>query len=88
MTVAVTRKELGAGDLRGEARRCRDGAASRRMLAPALVLEGSPRRKRRGTPAWTGRRSGTGCTATTPCMDDPRSARVFSAKRGTLGANC
>ena len=43
MTVAVTRKELGAGDLRGEARRCRDGAASRRMLALALVLEGSSR---------------------------------------------
>jgi transposase len=43
MTVAVTRKEPGAGDLRGEARRCRDGAASRRMLALALVLEGSSR---------------------------------------------
>ena len=43
MTVAVTRKELGAGDLRREARRCRDGAASRRMLALALVLEGSSR---------------------------------------------
>ena len=42
MTVAVTRKEPGAGDLgRGEA--CRDGAASRRMLALALVLEGSSR---------------------------------------------
>ena len=43
MTVAVTRKEPGAGDLRGGARRCRDGAASRRMLALALVLEGSSR---------------------------------------------
>ena len=43
MTVAVTRKEPGAGDLRGEARRCRDGAASRRMLALALVLEGASR---------------------------------------------
>ena len=43
MTVAVTREEPGAGDLRGEARRCRDGAASRRMLALALVLEGSSR---------------------------------------------
>src|SRR4051795_938695 len=41
MTVAITRKELGAGDLRREARRCRDGAASRRMLA--LVLEGASR---------------------------------------------
>jgi putative transposase len=43
MTVAVTRKAPGAGDLRGEARRCRDGAASRRMLALALVLEGPSR---------------------------------------------
>src|SRR3954447_5445069 len=43
MTVAITRKELGAGELRREARRCRDTAASRRMLALALVLEGSSR---------------------------------------------
>ena len=43
MTVAITRRELGAGELRREARRCRDTAASRRMLALALVLEGSSR---------------------------------------------
>src|SRR5947208_1599915 len=43
MTVAITRKELGAVGLRREARRCRDTAASRRMLAPALVLEGASR---------------------------------------------
>src|SRR3954454_9204365 len=43
MTVGITRHELSAGDLRREARRCRDGAASRRMLALALVLEGSSR---------------------------------------------
>ena len=43
MTIAITRHELGAGELRREARRCRDAAASRRMLAPALVLEGSSR---------------------------------------------
>src|SRR3954468_8312515 len=41
MTVGITRHELGAGELRREARRCRDGAASRRMLALALVLEGT-----------------------------------------------
>src|SRR4051794_27236749 len=41
MTVAVTRKEPGAVGLRREARRCRDAAASRRMLA--LVLEGASR---------------------------------------------
>src|SRR5438270_10688039 len=43
MTVAVTRKEPGAVGLRREARRCRDTAASRRMLALALVLEGASR---------------------------------------------
>src|SRR4051794_28895858 len=43
MTVGITRHEPGAGDLRREARGCRDGAASRRMLALALVLEGASR---------------------------------------------
>jgi transposase len=43
MTIAITRHELGACELRREARRCRDAAASRRMLALALVLEGSSR---------------------------------------------
>src|SRR5690242_21784889 len=44
MTVAVTRKELGAGELRREAGRCRDARAARRMLALALVLEGGSRK--------------------------------------------
>ena len=43
MTVAVTREELGAAELRREAGRCRDARAARRMLALALVLEGSSR---------------------------------------------
>src|SRR3954447_20885545 len=43
MTVAITRRELGAGELRREAKRCRDAAAARRMLALALVLEGASR---------------------------------------------
>src|SRR3954451_10018053 len=43
MTVAVTRKELGAGELRREAGRCRDARAARWMLALALVLEGGSR---------------------------------------------
>jgi transposase len=43
MTVAVMRRELGADDLRREARLCRDAAAVRRMLALALVLEGNSR---------------------------------------------
>ena len=43
MTVAITRTELGAGDLRREAARCQDASAARRMLALALVLEGHAR---------------------------------------------
>src|SRR6476619_2521036 len=43
MTVAITRRELGAGDLRREAGRCRDARAARRMLALALVPEGASR---------------------------------------------
>ena len=43
MAVAVTRKELGAVELRREAGRCRDARAARRMLALALVLEGGSR---------------------------------------------
>ena len=43
MTVAITRQELGAGDLRRAAVRCREVAAARRMLALALVLEGASR---------------------------------------------
>ena len=43
MTVAVTRKEPGAVELRREAGRCRDARAARRMLALALVLEGASR---------------------------------------------
>jgi putative transposase len=43
MTVAITRKEPGAAELRREAARCRDARAARRMLALALVLEGASR---------------------------------------------
>ena len=43
MTVAITRLELSTGELRREAKRCRDAAAARRMLALALVLEGHAR---------------------------------------------
>jgi transposase len=43
MTIAITRQELGAAGLRREAGRRRDAKAARRMLALALVLEGSSR---------------------------------------------
>src|SRR5690242_21380859 len=41
MVVAITRRELGGGELRREAARCRDARAARRMLA--LALEGGSR---------------------------------------------
>ena len=43
MTIAIPRQEPSAGELRREARRCRDAAAARRMLALALGLEGCSR---------------------------------------------
>ena len=43
MAVAITRTELDAAGLRAAAARSKDAAASRRMLALALVLEGSNR---------------------------------------------
>lgn len=43
VAVAITRGELDAGGLRRAAARSRDAAASRRMLALALVLDGHSR---------------------------------------------
>ncbi len=43
MTIAIIRHEPGAGELRREAARCGDARAARRMLALALVREGSSR---------------------------------------------
>src|SRR3954470_6216500 len=43
MAIAITRRDLSAGDLRREAARTRDAKAARRMLAIALVLEGRSR---------------------------------------------
>jgi transposase-like protein len=43
MTVAITRQDFSAADLRSAAARTPDAKAARRMLALALVLEGSSR---------------------------------------------
>jgi len=43
MTIAITRMDLDAAGLRAAATRARDVAASRRMLALAMVLEGRTR---------------------------------------------
>ena len=88
MTVAVTRKEPGAVELRREAGRCRDARAARRMLALALVLEGASREEAARAAGMDRQTLRDWVHRSTLCMDGPRSARVFSAKRGTLGANC
>src|SRR3954463_13726738 len=80
MTVGITRHELGAGDLRREARRGRDGAASPRGLAPALVLEGASREEaaraagmdRQTLRDWGHRYNGEGLAG---LRDRPRSGR-------------
>jgi transposase len=43
MAISITRKDHTAADLRSAASRARDGASARRLLALALVLEGSSR---------------------------------------------
>jgi len=43
MTIAITRTEFSAGELRCEAKRSRDASQSRRLLALALILEGASR---------------------------------------------
>jgi transposase len=44
VAISITRMELTATQVRSAAARCRDAQASRRMLAIALVLEGSDRK--------------------------------------------
>src|SRR3954447_3216570 len=80
MTVGITRHELGAGELRREARRGRDEAASRRMLALAPVLEGASReeaaragrRDRQTLRDWVHRYNAEGLAG---LRDRPRSGR-------------
>ena len=65
MTVAITRTELDAAGLRAAASRCKDAAAARRMLALALVMEGTVGAKRHALQAWIGRRCAIGCIGIT-----------------------
>ncbi len=44
MAVEITRKDMSAGDLRAVTARTKDAKTARRMLAIALVLEGSDRK--------------------------------------------
>ena len=44
MAVEITRKDMSAGALRAASARTKDAKAARRLLAIALVLEGSDRK--------------------------------------------
>ena len=44
MAVEITRKDISAGELRAASAQTKDAKAARRMLAIALVLEGSDRK--------------------------------------------
>lgn len=64
--ITITRRDLSSAELRTAAGKTKDARAARRMLALALVLEGADRTTAARRCGWTGRRFGTGCTATTP----------------------
>ena len=59
MALAITRMELTAEDLRGQARRSQDGDQACRLVSLALVLDGASRTAA-ARAGWTGRRCGTG----------------------------
>jgi hypothetical protein len=84
MTVAVTRRELSAADLRRKAVRCREAAASRRMLALASVLEGSSHEAARRRPAWIDRPFGAGCAATTRWSASKKPVQAEGKFSGTV----
>ena len=65
IAIQITRTDFDPAGLRRAARRTRDVAASRRMLALALVLEGVSRTEARRPQGWTARPCATGCIGST-----------------------
>ena len=64
--VSITRGDLTASELRKAASGEKDGAAARRILALALVLDGVDRKTAAETCGMAVKPCGTGCTVTTP----------------------
>ena len=64
MTVEIMRTDKSACDLRRAAAACRDAKAARRMLAIALILDGTDRKTAARTAGWIARRCVTGYTVT------------------------
>ena len=88
MVAVAIAKERTPAELRAMARRERDGRVSARLLALANALDGMSRDEAARAAGMDRQTLRDRVHRYNACMDDPRSARVFSAKRGTLGANC
>src|SRR5580704_13666139 len=95
MTVAITRTELDAAGLRSAAARSRKAAASRRMLALALVLEGHTRTAAARAPGmdrqtlrdWVHRYNATGLAGLQPRPNTGAPPRKLStAQEATVAA--
>ena len=82
------REDRDAAELRRLARRERDGRVSARLLALANALEGLPREEAARLAGMERQALRDAVLRYNACMDGPRSARVFAAKHGMLGANC
>ena len=67
MTVAVTRLDLSARDLRASAARSTDAKAARQDVGDCVGYgRVGPARRRRGAAGWTGKPCATGCIVTMP----------------------
>ena len=66
MTVAITRLDHTAEQLRAEAGRCKEADMTRRLLAIAHVMTACHAVVPRNFAAWSGKRCATGCIATMP----------------------
>ncbi len=65
MAVAISRMDLTAGELRDLAVKSRDVPQSRRLLAIAMVLDGSSREDAAARREWIGKPCVIGCIAIT-----------------------
>jgi len=92
--VAITRLDLMASELRKAARREKDSAAARRMLALALVLEGADRRKaaescgmdRQTLRDWVHRYNAEGLAGLQPRKPPGPSAKLTAPQESELAA--
>lgn len=92
VALQITRRDLGAGELRSAAAKCADGAQVRRMLAVALVLEGRPRSEaaalsgmgRQTLSDWVHRYNGAGIAGLLSRKSPGREPRLTEAQKAEL----